>query len=115
MYMKITLPYMLFVTGPYLISQFVGNINNFNVIYLLTGGSPAFNFAGQNAPGILLNSNVGQTDLLITWIYKLTKDSPTQDFGTASVLGVFTFVVVAVISMVFYNRSSAVKNEEDFQ
>ncbi|HBB05466.1 MAG TPA: sugar ABC transporter permease, partial [Firmicutes bacterium] len=115
MYMKITLPYMLFVTGPYLISQFVGNINNFNVIYLLTGGNPSFNFVGQNAPGILLNSNVGQTDLLITWIYKLTKDSPSQDFGTASVLGVFTFVVVAVISMVFYNRSSAVKNEEDFQ
>lgn len=115
MYMKITLPYMLFVTGPYLISQFVGNINNFNVIYLLSGGKPDFTFIGQNPPSILLSSHVGETDLLITWIYKLTKDSPSQDFGTASVLGVFTFLVVAVISMLFYNRSSAVKNEEDFQ
>ena len=36
----ITLPYMLFVTTPQLITQFVGNINNFNVIYLLSNGSP---------------------------------------------------------------------------
>lgn len=35
-FFKITLPYMLFVTTPYLITQFIGNINNFNVIYLLT-------------------------------------------------------------------------------
>lgn len=28
---KITLPYILFVTGPYLITQFIGNINNFNL------------------------------------------------------------------------------------
>ena len=32
---KITMPYMLFVTGPTLITDFVKNINNFNVIYLL--------------------------------------------------------------------------------
>ena len=31
---KITLPYMLFVTTPYLITSFTGNINNFNVIFL---------------------------------------------------------------------------------
>nr|MCR5564991.1 sugar ABC transporter permease [Gammaproteobacteria bacterium] len=40
MFKKITLPYIMFVTGPYLITQFIGNINNFNVIYLLTGGGP---------------------------------------------------------------------------
>ena len=39
-FFKITMPYMLFVTTPYLITQFVGNINNFNVIYFLTGGGP---------------------------------------------------------------------------
>ena len=40
-FFKITLPYMLFVTAPSLITSFVGNVNNFNVIYLLTGGAPA--------------------------------------------------------------------------
>ena len=41
MFTKITMPYVLFVTTPYLITQLVGNINNFNVIYFLTGGTPA--------------------------------------------------------------------------
>lgn len=49
-YFKITLPYMLFVTTPYLISQFVGNINNFNVIYLLTQGGPNFTYNVANVP-----------------------------------------------------------------
>lgn len=39
-FFKITLPYMLYVTTPYLISTFTGNVNNFNVIYLLSGGDP---------------------------------------------------------------------------
>ncbi|WZU01535.1 ABC transporter permease subunit [Erysipelothrix sp. D19-032] len=39
-FFSITLPYMLSVTTPYLITQFIGNLNNFNLIYLLTGGGP---------------------------------------------------------------------------
>ena len=35
---SITFPQILFVMTPALIQQFIGNINNFNVIYLLTGG-----------------------------------------------------------------------------
>lgn len=115
MYMKITLPYMLFVTGPYLLSQFIGNINNFNVIYLLSGGGPYFTFsAGDNVPTNLLSSGVGQTDLLITWIYKLTT-SKSFDYGLASVLGILVFVLVAFFSLLFYNRSKSVNNEEAFQ
>lgn len=110
---KITLPYMLFVTGPYLISQFVGNINNFNVIYLLSGGNPLFTFGTQLKPDIL--QGVGQTDLLITWIYKLTFTYTPALYSTASVLGIFIFAIVAVISLIFYGNSNAVKNEEDFQ
>ncbi len=113
MYMKITLPYMLFVTGPYLISQFVGNINNFNVIYLLSQGGPMFTFNGASAPPNL--QGVGETDLLITWIYKLTMTNAYKDYGLASVLGVLIFCVVAFISLVFYSKSNAVKNEEDFK
>lgn len=112
MYMKITLPYMLFVTTPYLISQFVGNINNFNVIYLLSGGNPLFIFTGD-VPAAL--AGVGQTDLLITWIYKMTMTNVFKDYGAASVLGVLVFIIVAVLSLIFYNNSNSVKNEEDFQ
>lgn len=112
-YTKITLPYMLFVTTPYLISQFVGNINNFNVIYLLSGGNPVFTFSGTNIPYQL--STLGQSDLLITWIYKLSLTNSTRDYGYAAVLGLMIFVVVAFFSLIFYNNAGSVKNEEEFQ
>lgn len=112
MYMKITLPYMLFITMPYLISQFVGNINNFNVIYLLTGGGPEFKLAGLTVP--TQYGNVGQTDLLITWIYKICMGGQ-KDYASASVIGLLIFAVVALFSFIFYGRSNSVKNEEDFQ
>ena len=114
MYTRITLPYMFFVTGPYLISSFVGNINNFNVIYLLSGGNPMF----TNAGGVPLTIDVygaGQTDLLITWLYKIVMTQVSKDYGVASVIGIFVFLIVASISLIFYGRSSAVKNEGDFQ
>lgn len=114
MYFKITLPYMLFVTGPYLISQFVGNINNFNVIYLLSGGGPVFTFTTSDVPSIIRDSNVGTTDLLITWIYKITTNQ-NYDYGMASVLGIMIFAVIAFFTLIFYNRSGSVKDEEAFQ
>jgi arabinogalactan oligomer/maltooligosaccharide transport system permease protein len=115
MYSKITLPYMLFVTGPYLISSFVGNINNFNVIYLLSGGGPMF----TTINGVTVNTNqiysAGQTDLLITWLYKMCMTSTEKNYAIASVIGICIFIVLASISLVVYSRSSAVKNEEDFR
>ena len=114
MYMKITLPYMLFVTGPYLISNFVGNINNFNVIYLLSGGGPVF----IQVNGMPITTSVyeaGQTDLLITWLYKIAMTNVTKDYGLASVIGIFVFIVVASFSLILYGKSNAVKNEGDFQ
>lgn len=116
MYTKITLPYMLFVTGPYLLSQFIGNINNFNVIYLLSGGGPAFTYdmSSKAVPTSLISSGVGQTDLLITWIYKLTTND-NFDYGLASVLGILVFVLIAFFSLIFYNHSNSVNNEEEFQ
>lgn len=115
MYFKITLPYMLFVTGPYLLSQFVGNINNFNVIYLLSGGGPAFTFANSTPDAVELTATgVGQTDLLITWIYKMTTNE-SFNYGLASVLGILIFVIVAFFSMLFYNHSNTIQDEEAFQ
>ncbi len=103
---KITLPYMLFVTGPYLITQFIGNLNNFNVIYLLSGGGPGdLSRYTNGAKG---------TDLLITWLYKLSL-GVDRNYKLASVIGILVFVLSAVLSLVVYNRSSAVTGEEHFQ
>ena len=107
-YSKITLPYMLFVTGPYLLTSFTGNMNNFNVIYLLTGGGPT-NSAASAASG-----SVGYTDLLITWLFKITTGAESQ-YYLASVVGILVFVVVAVISLVVYSLLPSIQNEEDFQ
>lgn len=100
---KITLPYMIFVTTPYLITQFIGNINNFNVIFLLSGGGPE-NMDLYNA---------GSTDLLVTWLYKLTVDK--SDFAYASVIGILVFIICATLSLITYRRSGSYNNEEGFQ
>lgn len=105
-FFKITLPYMLFVTGPYLITQFIGNINNFNVIYLLSGGGPG---------DILLYTDGAKgTDLLITWLYKLSL-GVDRNYKLASVIGILVFVISAAFSLIVYNKSSAVKGEDNFQ
>ena len=101
---KITFPYIFFVLTPYLITSFVGNINNFNVIFFLTRGGP-------EKPEIYANG-AGETDLLVTWLYKLTKDQ--NDFRLAAVIGILVFVICAVGSLITFNMSKASKNEEEF-
>lgn len=103
---KITLPYILFVTGPYLITQFIGNINNFNVIYFLTGGGP-------NLAGTVLQ--IGHTDLLITFLYKMITSDNNPQFGIASSVGIIIFVICAFFSIIMYNKSGAVQSEDQFQ
>lgn len=104
MFFKITLPYMLFVTGPFLLTQFTGNLNNFNVIFLLTQGKPlSTDLAG----------NAGYTDLLVTWLYKMTVNE--TNYRMAAVIGIMVFLVTAVISLVVYNMLPSVKDEEGFQ
>ena len=99
---KITLPYMIFVTTPQLITQFVGNINNFNVIFLLTGGGPSTAQFYQ----------AGRTDILVTWLFNLTMGS--QDYGLAAAIGILVFIVCATLSLLIYNNSKSMKDEEAF-
>ena len=101
-FLNITLPYMIFVLTPYIITQFTGNINNFNVIYLLTRGEP-----------LQIGNTAGDTDLLVTWLYKLTVDQ--QKFNMGAVIGIFTFVVLAVVSLITYRSSGSYKDEEAFK
>ncbi len=102
MFFKITLPYVIFITTPYLISSFVGNINSFNTIYLLTGGGPTY--TGYQAGG---------TDLLVTWLYKVTIDKGS--YNTGAVIGIFTFLITATITLITYRRSKAYNEEDTFQ
>lgn len=102
-FFQITLPYMLFVTTPYLIQTFVGNINNFNVIYLLTNGGPSKDANLYQA---------GQTDILVTWLFKLTMDS--NDYNTAAAVGILVFIVCATLSLITFNLSKSSRNEEEF-
>ena len=101
-FMNVTLPYMIFVMTPTLISSFTGNINNFNIIYLLSGGGPTY-----------VGDSAGQTDLLVTWLYKLTIDN--QQYNLAAVIGILTFVVLATVSLITYRSSGSYKNEEGFK
>jgi len=102
-FFEITLPYMLFVTTPYLIQTFVGNINNFNVIYLLTKGGPNKDAALYQA---------GETDILVTWLFKLTLDN--NDYNTAAAVGILVFIVCATLSLITFNLSKSSRNEEEF-
>lgn len=102
-FFKITLPYMLFVTTPYLITQFVGNINNFNVIFLLSGGGPL----------TLEYYQAGKTDLLVTWLYKQTVND--QNYSLAATIGIMVFIICAVMALIVYNSSASAKKEEEFQ
>ena len=99
---NITLPYMIFVMTPYIITQFTGNINNFNVIYLLTRGEP-----------VRVGMTAGDTDLLVTWLYKLSVDQ--QKYNLGAVIGIFTFVVLSAVSLITYRSSGSYKNEEAFK
>ena len=105
---RITLPYMLFVTGPYLLTSFIGNINNFNVIYLLSTGGP------DNPLLLTSGGAAGDTDLLITWLFKITTGAESK-YYLASVIGIMIFVVVAVLSLIVYNVIPSTRNEEDYQ
>ena len=101
-FVNVTLPYMIFVMTPQLISSFTGNINNFNIIYLLSGGGPTY-----------IGDSAGQTDLLVTWLYKLTIDN--QEYNLAAVIGILTFIVLATVALLTYRNSGSYKDEEGFK
>ena len=102
MFFKITFPYIFFITTPYLISSFIGNVTSFNIIFMLTGGGPSV--AGYKA---------GKTDLLVTWLYKLTIEN--SDYNTGAIIGILTFLCTSVITLVTYRRSKSYKEEDTFQ
>lgn len=90
----ITMPYIMFVCGPSLVTDFVKNINNFNVIYLLT--QDVYTTTNQ----ALANSQAKEVDLLVTWLFRLTQDY--YNYKMASAIGLCVFVICSVITLVAF-------------
>ena len=98
----IKFPLLLVSVAPLLISSFAFNFNNFNIIYMLTGGGPRNIEAGVDA---------GATDLLITLVYKVAFGSGTgRDYGLASAFAILIFIVVGAISAWGFRRTRSLED-----
>ena len=100
---------LLGVTGSgktFTIANVIANINNFNVIYLLTSSTTTANMA-------FANSNAKETDLLITWLFTLTNDN--SNYKMASVIGIISFVICALLTLLSYTRMISGDKEEVYQ
>lgn len=103
----ITFPLVMYQLKPTLIMQFAGNINNFGAVFFLTGGGPALNIGNTN---VSISTQAGSTDLLISWIYKLTMYS--NEYNTASVLSILVFIVLVPFALYNFTRTKSFKDSE---
>ncbi len=98
---RVTLPLLLVAVAPLMIASFAFNFNNFNNVYLLTGGGP---YNGTS-------SIAGNTDILISYTYKLAIASGKgSDYGLASAVAIIIFFLVAAISGVSFWRTKSLEN-----
>ncbi|WP_311315494.1 carbohydrate ABC transporter permease [Clostridium tertium] len=93
----ITLPLVMLATAPPLVMNLASNFNNFGSIYFLTQGGPA-NTSYQFA---------GDTDILISWIYKLTLDQ--QMYNMAAVMSVLIFIIIGGFSFWQFKNTTSFK------
>lgn len=97
---KITFPSVMFSLAPIVIGQFMANINNFNVIFLLSGGGPVnskYQFAGH-------------TDILITWLYNLSISNGRYNF--AAVISIFLFIIMAIFAIASFRRTRSFREDD---
>lgn len=99
---KITLPFVIFSTTPVLISQFIGNFNNFGVFFFLR--------SNVTSEGYFLASD---TDLLINWRYRMSIDKNYYSIGAA--ISLVIFIITSVLSLIVYVRSASYKKEDTFR
>ena len=98
----LTLPFVVFATTPVLITQFIGNFNNFGIFYFLRGG--------LYIDGYFLASD---TDLLINWLYNLSIDNNYYSIGAA--ISLIIFIITSVISLAVYVFSPSYRQEETYR
>lgn len=99
---KITLPLVLYQTMPLIIMSFAHNVNNFGAIFFLTGGAPTVADSTTTL--------AGSTDILVTWIYKLT--ITLMKYNYASVIAVMIFIVLAPFAIFQFRQTKAYKEGE---
>ena len=104
---SVTMPYILFIQGPALITDFVKNINNFNVIYLLT--QDVYVTTDQ----ALANAHAKEVDLLVTWLFRLTNEY--YDYKMASVIGIIVFIICAAFTIISFTKMMSGDREEVYQ
>ena len=97
---SIKLPLVLQSTTPLLIASFAFNFNNFSLIYMLTKGGPDF----EGVPYAL-----GQTDILISMVYKIAFAGGQYNYGLASAMSIFIFAVVGVIAWLGFRQTKALE------
>lgn len=97
---NITSPMILAVAAPTLISQYTFNFNNFSIIYLFNDGGPGS-----------VGGNAGSTDILISWIYKLTTNTSPQ-YSMAAAVTLIISVIVISISMIAFKKLHAFDMED---
>ncbi len=100
----ITMPLVLLATSPLLVMTFSGNFNNFGVIYFITGGGPG--------EGTFETAYAGSTDILISWIYKLTVDDNIRWYSMASVFSILIFLIIGTLSAWNFTRTRAFKEDD---
>jgi len=98
---RVTLPLLLVAVAPLMISSFALNFNNFNNIYLLTGGGP---FSGSSAVA-------GSTYILISYTYKIAiATGKGNDYGLASAVTIIVFFITAAISTIGFSRTRVLED-----
>lgn len=98
---RITIPIVLFQTAPLLVGQYTFNFNNYSIIALFNGGGP-FN---PTKYGNL----AGSSDLLISYIYKLTMDNQYQAIGAA--ISIVISIGLMMFAFIGFKNSKAFKEE----
>ena len=100
MFRLIKLPLLLVSVAPLLIASFAFNFNNFNVIYMLTGGGPRLR---GHQP------DVGATDILITMVYKVAFTGQAVTTAWPARFSIIIFIIVALISIVSFRQTKALE------
>jgi maltose/maltodextrin transport system permease protein len=90
-FFKITAPLIIKPLAPLLVSAFAFNFNNFVLIALLTDGRP--DFLSTKIPA-------GQTDILVSYTYRIAFRDSGSDFGLAAAISTLIFILVAAMSLI---------------
>lgn len=106
----LTLPWVVRATAPVMITTFTFNFNNFGIIYFLTGGGPSHPI--DQIPSSLRGSAPGQTDILISWIYKLSFDSTVNQFNLAAAYSILIFLMIGIVAVYQLSRLKSFWEEE---